>query len=92
MKYTIEILISNIQNLSMHKGADTCMYNILLTSACCVILHAIVVIWLLIKLTFQEYTLSESNGLDPDHDQLNLGPDLGPNGLQRLSEDNKSRH
>ena len=26
-----------------------------------------------------------SNGLDPDQDQLYVGPDLGPNCLQRLS-------
>ena len=28
-----------------------------------------------------------SNSLDPDHDRLNVGPDLGPNCLQRLSAD-----
>ena len=26
-----------------------------------------------------------SNGLDPDQDRHNVGPDLGPNCLQRLS-------
>ena len=26
-----------------------------------------------------------SNSLDPDHAQCFVGPDLGPNGLQRLS-------
>ena len=26
-----------------------------------------------------------SNSLDPDHDRLFVGPDLGPNCLQRLS-------
>ena len=25
------------------------------------------------------------NGLDPDQDRQNVGPDLGPNRLQRLS-------
>ena len=32
-----------------------------------------------------------SNGLDPDQDRQNVGPDLGPNCLQTLSADNKSR-
>ena len=32
-----------------------------------------------------------SNSLDPDQAQQNIGPDLGPNYLQRLSEDNASR-
>ena len=29
------------------------------------------------------------NGLDPDHDWYFVGPDLGPNCLQRLSADDK---
>ena len=29
-----------------------------------------------------------SKGLDPDQDQLSVGPDLGPNFLQKLSADN----
>ena len=32
-----------------------------------------------------------SNSLDPDQDQHSVGPDLGPNHLQRLSTDNKSQ-
>ena len=32
-----------------------------------------------------------SNSLDPDQDQQNVGPDLGPNCLQRLSADDESR-
>ena len=31
-----------------------------------------------------------SNSLDPDQDRQNVGPDLGPNCLQRLSADDKS--
>ena len=31
-----------------------------------------------------------SNGLDTDQDRLSVGPDLGPNYLQRLSADDKS--
>ena len=31
-----------------------------------------------------------SNGLDPDQDRSYVGPDLGPNCLQRLSADDKS--
>ena len=33
-----------------------------------------------------------SNGLYPDQDRRSVGTDLGPNYLQRLSADNKSRH
>ena len=33
-----------------------------------------------------------SNILDPDQSQSSASPDLGPNGLQILSADNKSRH
>ena len=40
---------------------------------------------------FQEHYQSVKM-LDPDQDQLNVGPDLGPNCLQRLSADDKSRH
>ena len=31
-----------------------------------------------------------SNGLDSDQDRQSVGPDLGPNCLQRLSADNKN--
>ena len=31
-----------------------------------------------------------SNCLDPDHDRLYIGPDLGPNFWQSLSANNKS--
>ena len=31
------------------------------------------------------------DGLDPDQDQHSVGPDLGPNCLQMLSADDKSR-
>ena len=42
---------------------------------------------------FQEHiTIRVSNGLGPDQDQHPVGPDLGPNCLQRLSADNKSGH
>ena len=34
-------------------------------------------------------TIRVSNGLDPDQDQQYVGPDPGPNCLQRLSADNK---
>ena len=30
--------------------------------------------------------------VDPDQDRSFVGPDLGPNCLQRLSADDKSRH
>ena len=32
-----------------------------------------------------------SNSLDPDQDRRSVGPDLGPNCLQRVSADNNSR-
>ena len=32
-----------------------------------------------------------SNGLDPDQERHFVGPDLGPNCLQRLTANNKSR-
>ena len=35
-------------------------------------------------------TLSESNGSNQDQDRCSIGPDLGPNCLQRLSADDKS--
>ena len=34
-------------------------------------------------------TIRVSNSLDPDQDQHSVGPDLGPNCLQRLSADDK---
>ena len=33
-----------------------------------------------------------SNSLNPDQDRHVVGPDLGPNCLQRLSADDKSRN
>ena len=45
------------------------------------------------KLTFLKNsfrnTIGVSNGLDPDQDGHVVGPDLGPNCLQRLSADDK---
>ena len=35
-------------------------------------------------------TIRALNGLDPDQDQRSVGPDMGPNCLQRLSADDKS--
>ena len=32
-----------------------------------------------------------SNGLDPDQDLHSVGPDLGPNCLQRLTADDKKK-
>ena len=32
-----------------------------------------------------------SNGLDPDQDRRSVGPDLGPNSLLRVLEDDKCR-
>ena len=35
-------------------------------------------------------TIRVSNGLNPDKDRHSVGPDLGPNCLQRLSADDRS--
>ena len=49
-----------------------------------------------LKLTFSKIsfrnTIRMSNSLDPDQARLFVGPDLGPNCLQRLSADDKSCH
>ena len=42
------------------------------------------------KKFFQDLYQIVSNSLDPDQDQRFVGPDLGPNCLQRLSADGKS--
>ena len=39
---------------------------------------------------FSGNTIIVSNSLDPDQDRRSVGPDLGPNHLQRLSVDDKS--
>ena len=36
-------------------------------------------------------TFRASNGLDPDQDRQSVGPDLGPNCLQRLSADDTAK-
>ena len=56
-----------------------------------VIFHALVVVCcLFFKINFFK---KESNGLDSDQDRQNdsVGPDLGPNCLQMLSAEYKSR-
>ena len=49
-----------------------------------------------LKLTFSKKyfrnTIRVSNSMDPDQAQPFVGPDLGPNCLQRLSADDKSRY
>ena len=40
---------------------------------------------------FSEDTIRVSNSLDPDQAQHFVGPDLGPNCLQKLSADDTSR-
>ena len=46
------------------------------------------------KLTFSKHsfrnTIRVSNSSDPDQDRQSVGPDLGPNCLQRYSADDKS--
>ena len=43
-------------------------------------------------MNFYRNTIGVSNSLDPDQARQNVGPDLGPNCLQRLSADNKRRN
>ena len=43
------------------------------------------------KYSFRNTTIRVSNSLDPDKDRRYVGPDLGPNCLQRLLADNKSK-
>ena len=43
-----------------------------------------------IKKSFRN-TIRVSNSLDPDQDRRNVGPDLDPNCLKRLSADDTSR-
>ena len=70
-----------------------CLHYI--NSACWVIFHAFVVSasFFFSKLTFSRksfrITIRVSNGLDPDQDQHSVGPDLGPNWLQKLSAGNE---
>ena len=45
-----------------------------------------------IKIVFSKKYFRVSNGLDPDQDRHCVGPDLGPNSLQRLSADDKSHY
>ena len=40
---------------------------------------------------FREYSIRLSNSLDPDQARHFVGPDLGPNCLQKLSADDISR-
>ena len=61
-------------------------------SACWVIFHAFVVACRLFsKLIFSQTSVRNpfrvSNGLDPDQVQHSDGPDLAPNGFQRISDD-----
>ena len=53
-------------------------------------------LWIFLKLTFKKKTFKNtirlSNSLDPDQARHFVGPDLGPNCLQRLSADDKCHH
>ena len=42
------------------------------------------------ELIFQKKSFT--NSIDPDQDRQNVGLDLGPNRLQRISADDESRH
>ena len=64
--------------------------------ACWVFFPAFVIGWLFSKSTFSKNsfknTIRVSNGWDSDQDRHFVGPDLGPNYLQRLSANDKSHH
>ena len=54
------------------------------------LLSAIFIQSLLFKKNYFRNTIRVSNSLDPDQDRPTVGPDLGPNCLQRLSVNLKS--
>ena len=71
-----------------------CMFS----NLCSVIFHSFVLVCadFFSKLTYSKKsfrnTIRGSNSLDPDRDRHSVGPDLGPNCLQRLSADDKNHH
>ena len=70
----------------MSAANTLCMLGNFLCFYCCLLFS---------KYFFLNYfknTIGVSNGLDPDQDRNSVGPDLGPNHLQRLSVDDKGRH
>ena len=59
---------------------------------CWVIFHAFVVLcWLFSKICLRN-PVRVSNGFDPGQDRCSVGPDLGPNCLERWSANNKNCH
>ena len=62
-------------------------------NSCWVILHDFVVCGFFFLFIFCfEINLRVSNSLDPDQARRFVGPDRGPNCLQRISADDKIRH
>ena len=57
---------------------------VILLLACRVILMMLIFLKINLTKSFRN-TIRVSNGLDPDQDRRSVGPDLGPNCLQRLS-------
>ena len=53
----------------------------------CIIFHAFCCLLIFFKINFSKFV---SNSLDPDQAQGFVGPDLGPNCLQRLSAEDTS--
>ena len=85
--------IMNPQKKSMCASKKHCAFNF----TCWVISHAFNAICRPIsKLIFSKNssrnTIRMSKDWDPDQEQQNVVPDLGPNFFPRLSADNKSRH
>ena len=80
------------QTLTLWGGKKFHPFN----SACWVIFQAVIAVcWLFEKIFLKNYfsnTIRVSNGLDPDQDWCSVGPDLGPNCLQRLLTEDKSCH
>ena len=75
--------------------------SMLCNNSCWVILHVFLsygdfFFFSFFKLSFSKKsfrnTIRVSNSLDPDQARHFVGPDLGPNCLQRLSAEDKSRH
>ena len=78
--------------MSMHtclkKALNLCMQGFFHAFFCC-LLTFFKINFQLSKNAFRNI-IRMLNGLEPDQDQQFVGPDLSPNGSQRLSTDDKS--
>ena len=90
LPFSIKTLVLSIFKWPLKTGFTVCINSL----RAVFFFHAFVVdCWLFSKMTFSKNsfrnTIRVSKGWDPDQDRHSVGPDLGPNCLQRLSADNK---